>query len=174
MGLRGPKPKPKRLPFPGPGNGASGGSAARFTPGAPPCPSWLSRAAKAVWRRTVAELTAAGVLATADRDTLAAYCCAVADLESLSARIDADGLMIEVAALDRNGKPTGVKVLKPHPGLKWRQDLMLKVRQLAAEFGLTPASRTRAGATAEPERDQPNRVLAIRDRIAGLRAKPGG
>jgi P27 family predicted phage terminase small subunit len=113
------------------------------------------------------------VLATADRDTLAAYCSAVADLEALSAAIDRDGLVIEVPALDRNGRPTGAMIRKPNPLIKWKSDALNRVKQLAAEFGLTPAARSRAGATAAPERDQPNRVIQIRDRITAMRAAGG-
>ena len=137
-------------------------------------PKHLGKAARAVWKRTVREMSAAGALAVADRDVLAAYCVAVADLEALSARIEADGLMIDAPTFDRNGKPTGATVCKPHPGLKWRSDLMNRVRQYAADLGLTPAARSRAGSSAEaPTAAGGNKVIAIRDRIQAARSAAG-
>jgi P27 family predicted phage terminase small subunit len=122
----------------------------------------------------VKELDAAGVLATADRDALAAYCSCVADVEELTKLIDADGLMVDTPTVDRNGELTGDTVRKPHPALKWRSDLLLKVKQFAAEFGLTPASRSRVSGQPAPAEAEGNRVLAIRDRIQAARANRGG
>src|SRR4051812_23772924 len=99
MGQRGPKPRPKLKLL-------AGNTGPTSAPGEPSCPSWLGKSARACWRRTVRELSAAGVLTVADGDTVAAYSTVVADLEKLSAEIDRDGLMIEVPTFDRNGKPT--------------------------------------------------------------------
>jgi P27 family predicted phage terminase small subunit len=111
------------------------------------------------------------VLCFVDRDILAAYATAVADLEALSARIDKDGLVIKVPALDRNGEPSGAMIIKAHPALKWRQDLLTKVKQLASEIGVTPAARSRVSASSESEnKDKPiNPILALRDRVRTAR-----
>ena len=170
MGARGPKPKPTSLRLlAGRRSLAGSGPAAQFAPGEPGMPKHLGKTARTVWKRTVTELTSAGVLSVADRDILAAYAVAVADLETLSARIDKDGLMMEVDSLNRNGEATGVKVLRPHPGLKWRQDLLTKVKQLAGELGLTPAARSRVSAPAETQTRPGNKVLEIRARIEAAR-----
>lgn len=153
------------MPAGAPGAGKSG---PRYKLGAPDRPKHLGRAARKVWDRTVREMSEAGALAVVDRDILAAYCVAVADLEALSADIDREGVMIDAPLFDRNNKPTGATVRKAHPGLKWRADLMNKVRQYAGELGLTPAARQRAGAAAEAPRSE-NKVLAIRDRIRAAR-----
>lgn len=183
MGARGPKPKSPALKMlaGNPGKrplkpGAQRG--ARWAAGVPAVPKHLSKAAKVVWKRTVKELQSAGVLAMVDREIIAAFSVAVADLEALSARIDADGLMLEVEALDRNGRPTGAKVLKAHPLLKWRQDLLNKVRQLAAEIGVTPAARSKVSGPPEDEAEKPvNRVREIAARVQAAReanpAAPG-
>lgn len=150
-------------------------SGPKYATGAPDMPKHLGKAVRAVWKRTVREMSEAGALARVDRDVLAAYCVAVADLEALSARIEADGLMVDVPTLDRNGRPTGATVCKPHPALKWRADLMNKVRQFATDLGLTPAARSRAGSTAvETPTASGNKVVAIRDRIQAARAGFGG
>jgi|GEM_PF-925048 len=170
MGQRGPKPGQfKMRPVPA-GSSLAKSSGPRYATGEPDMPKHLGKAARAVWKRTVREMTAAGTLTLVDRDILAAYCVAVGDLETLSRDIDADGLMVDVPTVDRNGRPTGATLRKPHPGLKWRSDLLNKVRQLAAELGLTPAARSRAGTVAEAPNATPNKVLAIRDRIQAARS----
>jgi P27 family predicted phage terminase small subunit len=169
MGQRGPHPKHPALKMRERALAAKV-SGPRYAAGEPDLPRHLGKAARAVWQRTAREMGAARTLVLADRDILAAYCVAVADLETLSAEIDRDGLMIDAPTFDRNGKPTGATVRKPHPGLKWRSDLMNKVRQLAAELGLTPAARARAGGAAEtPAAGAGNKVLAIRERVAAIR-----
>ena len=179
MGQRGPKAKPAVLKALAGNPGKRPLQATnrpKFTPGSTPAPGWLGKSAKGVWRRTVKELEGAGVLSIADRDTLAAYCQAVADLEELSATISREGLIVDIPLFDRNGRPTGVEVRKPHPGLKWRQDLMMKVRQLGVEFGLTPASRSRAEATgSQPNGSAPrSRLEEIRERLQKHREQMNG
>src|SRR5712664_3193365 len=44
------------------------------TPGAPVCPPWLNKLAKAEWARIVPELAAAGVLSMVDGAALEGYC----------------------------------------------------------------------------------------------------
>jgi P27 family predicted phage terminase small subunit len=53
----------------------------------PSCPAWLSREAKAEWRRITRELLAAGRISLLDRAVLTAYCEAVAEFEALSTEI---------------------------------------------------------------------------------------
>lgn len=177
MGARGPKAKPLALKMLAGNPGKrplAAGRGAKWTAGSPAMPKHLGKSARAVWKRTAQELADAGVLALADRDILAAYAVAVADLEALSARIEKDGLMVEVDSLDRNGRPTGVKVLKAHPGLKWRQDLLGKVRQLASELGVTPAARSRVSGPPEANLAG-NKVLELRARIEAARSSiPAG
>ncbi|MCE9563518.1 MAG: phage terminase small subunit P27 family [Planctomycetes bacterium] len=173
MGARGPKPgmwKMRPMPASSPVFAKSATGGTRHTIGAPSMPKHLGKPARVVWKRTVTEMEKAGTLTHADRDILAAYCVAVADLETLSARIDADGLMIDTPTVDRNGKLTGQTVLKMHPALKWRADLLNKVKQLAGELGLTPAARSRVTPTGEAAGKKPNAVAAIRDRIQAARA----
>jgi P27 family predicted phage terminase small subunit len=145
MGARGPKPGQYRMrPMPASAPAASR-AGTRYAAGEPDMPKHLGKAARAVWKRTVREMTAAGTLAVVDRDLIATYCVAVADLEALRARIEADGQMIDVPLLDRNNRPTGATVCRPHPALRYQSDLMNRIRQFAGELGITPAARSRAG-----------------------------
>ena len=139
------------------------------------CPVWLGKTAKAYFRRAVKELSAAGVLTAADGDAVAVYAQCMADLESLSVEIDRDGLMLDAPTFDRNGQPTGSTTRKVNPALRVRDQLVNRVRQLACELGMTPASRSRAAVAAEPNQGKPgNAVLAIAARIAARRAEPMG
>src|SRR5689334_7401290 len=104
MGQRGPKVGQYRMrPVPS-GSSLARGRGPNYTPGVPKCPQHLGKAARAVWKRTAAEMERAGTITHADRDILAAYCVAVADLEALSAEIDRDGIMVSVSLCDRNNK----------------------------------------------------------------------
>jgi P27 family predicted phage terminase small subunit len=134
----------------------------------------MGKAARAVWKRVTAEMEKAGTLTHSDQDILSAYCVAVADLDKLNAEIERDGLLIDVALCDRNNKPTGATVRKAHPGLRWRSDLLNKVKQLAGELGLTPAARSRVSASVEAQGKKPNAVVAIRDRIQAARGAASG
>ena len=85
-------------------------------------PAWLSKYAKAEWRRVMPELVKRRILTPADFGSLESYCVAtgrVRDIEKLLR-----------ASID--------------PKLFRMQDQAMKTaRQLAAELGLTPVSRSR-------------------------------
>lgn len=85
-------------------------------------PSWLSKHAKAEWRRVMPELTKRRILTTADLGCLEAYCIAIGRIRELE--------ILLRAGID--------------PKLCRMQDkAMVTARQLAAELGLTPVSRSR-------------------------------
>jgi phage terminase small subunit len=85
-------------------------------------PSWLSKHSKAEWRRVMPELAKRRILTMADLGSLESYCIAV-------------GRIRELEKLLRAGID---------PKLFRMQDQAIKTaRQLAAELGLTPVSRSR-------------------------------
>jgi P27 family predicted phage terminase small subunit len=85
-------------------------------------PGWLSKHAKAEWRRVMPDLTARRILTAADLGSVESYCIA-------SSRIRELELLLR-AGID--------------PKLFRMQDQAMKTaRQLAAELGLTPVSRSR-------------------------------
>lgn len=164
MGQRGPKPRPK---FGTPVR-------AKYPAGVPRLPGWLNKAARAVWKRTVAELAAAKTVAVVDGELVAAYASAVADLELMSKELDAAGLVVEVQTVDRNGRPTGHTVRKPNPLLKAKVELLGRVRQLADALGVGPVARTRVDtAPAVGEAERPNAVLMLKARIERARQTAG-
>jgi len=91
----------------------------------PSPPSWLSKEAKKVWRDVMPALVERRILTDADMHGLAHYCTAAGNVVQLAAAIKAQG-----AAID--------------PQLYRLQDkAMVTARQLGAEYGLSPISRSR-------------------------------
>src|ERR1700686_2310934 len=85
-------------------------------------PAWLSKHAKSEWRRVMPELIKRRILTQADFGSLESYCVAT-------------GRVRDIEKLLRNGID---------PKLFRMQDQAIKTaRQLAAELGLTPVSRSR-------------------------------
>ena len=87
-----------------------------------PPPGWLSKHAKAEWRRVMPDLTTRRILTAADLGSVECYCIASSRVRELEALLR--------VAID--------------PKLFRMQDQAMKTaRQLAAELGLTPVSRSR-------------------------------
>ncbi len=101
--------------------------------GASGAPEWLSEPAREVWDA----LAEQGVVATADRDALVVYCCAVADFNRAQQILDETGAVI------RNAK--GAPVRSPFTLVKATNASI--IRTLARELGLTTRS--------EPDSDEP-------------------
>jgi len=132
MGLRGPIQNPHSIR----GERAQRGGAAKVaSPSAgPSSPAWLSGEALAIWKTTLRDLLAAGmVLQKVDGEALASYCDMVAQARELSA----------LAGGESN--PTAkLKYLRLAKSL--RKDALL----FADRLGLSPASRLRLGIKPEP------------------------
>lgn len=111
----------------------------------PPTPSWLSKEAKAEWRRVAPILVMERrTLTEGDLSTLAAYCLAVGQLQESSRILASEGLTFKTEA----GIP------KPHPAAKLRTDAMTQIRQLGVELGLTPVSRSRPALREEADSEE--------------------
>jgi P27 family predicted phage terminase small subunit len=144
MGKRGPIPKtdqqkmlegnPSKRPLksqsPGLGNGA------------PTCPSWLSSEAKQEWRRLAPELSRLGLLTRIDRALFAGFCTSCAWWRQLQETIRTQGSVYVTA----KGK------IETRPEVEIAQVAANQMRELASEFGLTPASRARF----RPQQGNPN------------------
>lgn len=108
-------------------------------PSKPRCPSYLQPYAKTVWRRLVDILDGYGILTTADRESMAAYCEAVADYRKATEDLAKTGLLVQ--------GQKGNAVTNP----LWRikRDAARQIAEWSARFGLTPADRVRL--TGEPD-----------------------
>jgi P27 family predicted phage terminase small subunit len=97
------------------------------------CPPELGPVARQEWDRLALELTALGRLTSLDRGPLAVYCTAnAAWLEAVDA-LQKYGTMMK--------SPNGHPIQSPHVSIATKQaEIMIRI---AAEFGFTPASRSR-------------------------------
>lgn len=103
-------------------------------------PAWLSKHAKAEWRRIMPELIKRRILTQADFGSLESYCIAI-------------GRVRELEKLLRSGID---------PKLFRMQDQAIKTaRQLAAELGLTPVSRSRPAVRDNDQNDDDDNPLDV-------------
>ncbi|TKJ32975.1 MAG: hypothetical protein CEE38_21750 [Planctomycetes bacterium B3_Pla] len=113
----------------------------------PRCPVWLSTVAKREWRRIVPILGNMGILAEIDREMLALYCEAHADY--LEAKALVMGVLVKTAEKTVT-KTDGTTVksggtLIQHPALSIRNQAWKRLKDICAEFGMSPSSRTGLG-----------------------------
>lgn len=95
----------------------------------PNAPAWLSKDAKAEWRRVAPILVdERKVLTEADLGTLESYCIATGTVREAHRTLNRDGLMIAG---------------KRHPAFGVMNAAQTTARLCAAELGLTPVSRSR-------------------------------
>lgn len=86
-----------------------------------------------IWTFTLRHLTAMGTAAACDRDSLAAYC------EAVAAHRRASSLLAQSDILIRGAKGGLIR----NPLLVIQRDAAYTIRMFAQEFGLTPSARTR-------------------------------
>lgn len=149
MGQRGPAPKPSELKVLEGGRGHRAINLdATFRPevGVPDAPTWLTKEAKKAWRRLSDELTYYNLLSKVDRDAFAQLCQTIGRLElierALAGRMAlcvAAGQDAAQALLDKT--PNGLQVQSAIYQVLNREQA--KLSSLLAEFGLTPAQRSR-------------------------------
>ncbi|MFG1399911.1 phage terminase small subunit P27 family [Roseixanthobacter pseudopolyaromaticivorans] len=96
------------------------------------------------WRRVMPVLVERRVLSEADIHAVERFCEASGDIHISRAAIDKDGAY----TLNRFGE------LKRHPAFATLREATAEARRWAAELGLSPASRSRAG-THEDDEDNP-------------------
>ena len=121
----------------------------------PACPDVLDGEARAEWDRQVEQLAEMGVLAKVDRAALAAWCIVWGQFIECC-RVIREGT-------DGKGKDAGLTAigstgsLVQSPYVRMRDAAIAKILQLAAQFGFTPAARSRIRAIehgAEPAADE--------------------
>ncbi len=102
----------------------------------PPAPAWLPPEGKAEWRRVVPALKDRRTITKADLPMLEAYCLAAGTVRRAQATIAAEGDLITTEKGDK----------RRHPAFQTMFQALTESRRLAAELGLTPASRSKAAA----------------------------
>lgn len=109
----------------------------------PSCPEHLPPVARAEWARVSEELGRLGLLTGMDRAALGAYCSAYArwhDAQKILAKV---GMTIET--------PNGM--IMPSPYISIINKAVEQMVSIAAQFGMTPASRARVSADQAPPKD---------------------
>ncbi|QNJ58057.1 terminase small subunit [Gordonia phage Bunnybear] len=93
-------------------------------------PTWMSREAKAEWKRVVPGLTRLGLLKEEDRAALTVYC------ETWATYVDA------IRDVRRNGLSitTETGAVKRNPAVVAASEAAGQLRGMAQEFGLTPSA----------------------------------
>jgi P27 family predicted phage terminase small subunit len=142
---RGRKPKPtieKQLAG-NPGKRALNLSEPKPQLGLPPRPAYLTGDARREWERVAKDLYRLGLLANIDRSVLAAYCAAVGTFVEAEEQLKNEPLTI---VTDK-----GNIIQNPLVGI--RNTAIQQFVKIAAEFGMTPSSRTRIHAE-PPEKEK--------------------
>ena len=153
MATRGRKPKPtamKELEG-NPGKHPLNTSEPKPNKKAPACPKWLEPEAKKEWRRLAKQMEAIGILTEVDMAAFAGYCQAYARWREAEDVISQHGSVFRT--------PSGY--LQQLPQVSISQQSQKTMHALAAEFGLTPACRTRiiAGGNAADAEDPMAQLL---------------
>jgi P27 family predicted phage terminase small subunit len=112
-------------------------------------PCWLSKEAKAEWRRVAPILEQRRIITIADLGALESYCIATGQVRIYELTIQDEGAVIQTD-----------KGLRAHPAVRLQADAMNRARLLAAELGLTPVSRSRP-AMQQPSPDDAPTILDL-------------
>lgn len=116
----------------------------------PHCPAHLNDEAKREWRRMVKKLHEAGLFTYIDKAALAMYCQAWGRWVEAEEKLEKHGSIMKT----KNGN------LIQNPYLAVANRAMKQLKEMAAEFGMTPSARTRVKAI-EPEYEQLSLVDAL-------------
>lgn len=108
----------------------------------PYAPKHLAEDAAAEWRRVIGDLLDRKILTRADLGTLENYCTQIGIARQCERILAADGLIVQSASGP-----------KRHPASSILKDAVSTARQLAAELGLTPVSRSRPAVREDADDD---------------------
>ena len=120
---------------------------------APPCPEWLEPDAKEEWNRLSSHMEELGILTEVDMAAFASYCQAYARWKRAEE---------ELTTLGRTIVKTNSGYWQQVPQVAIAQSYLKIMTKAAAEFGLTPASRSRiiAGDTRQGSVDELEELLS--------------
>lgn len=143
MGKRGPAPKPTatKRALGNPGRRPLNDREPQLPIAEPTMPSWISREAKAEWKKIVPYLLAMRVLTEADGAALVGYCQAWAEIQICTRALNQDGRFPKEPVVDRDGNVLGCKV-RAHPAIRAQRDAFARLKSYLALFGLSPSDRS--------------------------------
>jgi P27 family predicted phage terminase small subunit len=144
MARRGRKPKPARLKIlEGTRRDRRNSGGPRPAAEAPAPPDHLDTLGREAWQRLAPQLAAMGLLTELEGEALSLYCVTYSRWRLALEELHSIGISVE----------TGQGSLKPNPAAAVVAESSRLMASLLAEFGLTPASRSRVAAASEPPVD---------------------
>ena len=113
----------------------------------PEAPVWLSRRATEIFDQLVGIATGMGIASASDTAMLAMAASRIEEVEICTALIE-DGGRTFVSQADYDDQGRVIKQqIKGHPVVAQRSEAMRHAQSLLAEFGLSPAARSKVSAT---------------------------
>jgi P27 family predicted phage terminase small subunit len=128
----GRKPKPTKLKLVdgNPGHTPVNKNEPEPDPSLPPPPEWLEGKALELWEKKTPNLNEIGLVTTADAEQFAFYCAVTAEAQRLAVDVSEHGM-------------TDKRTRRRRPEAVSFENMVKLSKTLAAEFGLTPSSRSR-------------------------------
>lgn len=129
----------------------------RFPPATGTAPRWLSKTAKAEWKRVAPFLLEQGLLTETDTSILGLYCSAFAGYLECAARVAEEGQIVMVESQTRTGRTS--KPIK-NPAVALMFEYQRATLAAAAKFGFSPYDRERIeGSIDTDDSEQPLQSL---------------
>jgi P27 family predicted phage terminase small subunit len=120
----------------------------------PKPPTWLSREARAEWRRIVPGLSRLELLKEEDRATLSAYCETWATYVEAIRDVRETGLTVENVTVYKDGTESRRTV--KNPAIVVAESAAMQLRGFAQEFGLTPSAESKLSPVRGSDDDDEN------------------
>jgi len=115
--------------------------------GVPPIPKHLDKMGKYWFKRIGEELDAVGVMTTLDGKALELLIEAYTEYRQHCDVLTEEGYTYKTVSA------TGEDIVKAHPAAVMKSDAWKRIRAMLSEFGMTPASRSKVGASGPSEAD---------------------
>lgn len=115
--------------------------------GVPNTPKHLSKIGKYWFKKLAADLDNIGVLTLLDAKALELLVEVYAEYREHCKTLDSEGYTYTTTSM------AGDTLLKAHPAAAMKSDAWKRLRAMMAEFGMTPASRSKVAAGGEKEKD---------------------
>lgn len=116
-------------------------------------PEWLSERAAEIFRGLVVTLDGMGIASASDTAVLALAASRLEEVEICTVLIEDGGrTFVSRAIYDDEGRLVEQQI-KGHPAVAQRSEAMRHAQSLLAEFGLTPAARSKVSAAKKNEQN---------------------
>lgn len=124
----------------------------------PEAPEWLSERAAEIFRQLASIIGAMGVASASDTAMLSMAASRLEEVEICTAQIEDGGrFFTSNMTFDDEGRVTAQQI-KGHPAVAQRSEAMRHAQSLLAEFGLSPAARSKVSVNT-PNEENPFTAL---------------